>query len=155
MEPIYTLNIVIGPEYKLQYISKNIKDIEKEILDFWEKFEQGAFTIEVKTEESVNTDVKVKKRRGRKPKAASNPGKPVQTSTKKRGRYPEEMEDYVEENMADFPNYELAGLIKKKFGIAITKPQLAAYMTWKGLKRKKGAVKEFQKTLPPIEEDDA
>lgn len=79
---------------------------------------------------------------------------------KKKGRqnkYPEEMAAFIRKHMQDYPNNELVTLIKREFKIRITYTQLAAYMHYKKITRKNGAVKEWPKkekelrTLPPEE----
>lgn len=96
------------------------------------------------------------KKRGRpksRPGPVSKPGK-----IRKQNKYPEEMVQFIKKNMNDFPNNELVTLVKRQFKIKIKKTQLAAYMNYKGLKRKKGAVKNMDgdeedlKKLPPIDD---
>lgn len=110
-----------------------------------------AISSEGKIKDVVILGMKDKKRSSQEAPESKKRGRPKSKPGPKRGqkfagrknKYPKEMKKLIKEHMQDFPNNELVTLIKRQLDIKITKPQLAAYMNYNGLKRKAGAVKSL------------
>ena len=71
----------------------------------------------------------------------------------RKNKYPDEMIDFVKENIESNPNPQLVDLVNKEYNLKITIPKLAAWMSYKKIKRESRSKKYTEQVMEFLKEN--